>query len=538
MKDKFLRNLDLLKKLPPRVKANKLPMDFRLFLFLVVLVLTIILGVIAILFMTGVFTAGLSENEKMLENELLTVSQEISKQYGDLSIQAIDFSKQLSKSIEKKAEKLDISIPDLQDHPELLEEIISDEFERSLFVLQRSKSSGVFFILNATINPTLENAEFSRAGLYIKNMEPNIISSSYPNIIVLRGSPSISRNNSLSLHAQWQLEFDISDAPYYHHPIQAAIHNDIPLSRLYYWCPVLTLPNTSEEVMLCSVPLIDSQGNVFGVCGLEVSTMLFKLSHLPSTSIYNRLFCLLSPINEEDIIYLNNSMFAGGYAARLSSKYNDALSISKNHNYFYSYKCNDDSYLGIHGPIYLYPQESVFYDEPWVVAVMVPEEDIVNSIIKLNILLIFSLMMLVVLGLIAAFILSKRFSKPITEGLDIIKSSDLSIIPKTKVLEINDLIDFLASRNEELYERAKQSNLSFSMLDEFVENTKTLSPAERSVFDLYVKGHTAKECAEILCLSINTIKTHNKHIYAKLNVNSREELLLYIKMLEEIGTEF
>lgn len=147
-------------------------------------------------------------------------------------------------------------------------------------------------------------------------------------------------------------------------------------------------------------------------------------------------------------------------------------------------------------------------------------------------------MMLVVLGLIAAFILSKRFSKPITEGLDIIKSSDLSIIPKTKVLEINDLIDFLASRNEELYERAKQSNLSFSMLDEFVENTKTLSPAERSVFDLYVKGHTAKECAEILCLSINTIKTHNKHIYAKLNVNSREELLLYIKMLEEIGTEF
>ena len=70
----------------------------------------------------------------------------------------------------------------------------------------------------------------------------------------------------------------------------------------------------------------------FGVCGLEVSTMLFKLS-LP-VPVYNRLFCLLSPINEEDNI-LNNSMFAGGYAARLSSKYNDALSISKNHNYLF-----------------------------------------------------------------------------------------------------------------------------------------------------------------------------------------------------------
>ncbi|NLB88710.1 MAG: helix-turn-helix transcriptional regulator [Syntrophomonadaceae bacterium] len=498
--------------------------------------MTIILGVIAILFMTGVFTAGLPENEKMLENELIHISQEISKQYGDLSIQAIDFSKQLSNSIERKTEKLGISVSQLQEHPELLEEIISAELDRTLFVLQRSKSSGIFFILNATINPTLENTKYSRAGLYIKNMEPNIISSSCPNIITLRGSPSISRNNLLPLHTEWQMEFDVREAPYYHLPMQAPINNDIPLSRLYYWSPVLTLPNTSQEVMLCSVPLIDSQGNVFGVCGLEVSTMLFKLSHPPSTSIYNRLFCLLAPI-EEDTIHLKKSMFSGGYAARLSSKYNDVLNITKNNKYFYSYKCNEDSYLGVHAPIYLYPKESVFYDEPWIVAVMVPEEDIVSSIIKLNILLIFSLMMLVCLGLIAAFILSKRFSKPITEGLDAIKSSDLSIIPKTNILEINDLIEYLASRNKELYERAKQSNLSFSMLDEFVEKTKTLSPAERSVFDLYVQGHTAKECAEKLCLSINTIKTHNKHIYAKLNVNSREELLLYIRMLEEIGVE-
>ena len=48
---------------------------------------------------------------------------------------------------------------------------------------------------------------------------------------------------------------------------------------------------------------------------------------------------------------------------------------------------------------------------------------------------------------------------------------------------------------------------------------------------------TAKEIASILCLSINTIKTHNKRIYAKLNVNSREELLLYINMLKEAGKE-
>ena len=42
-----------------------------------------------------------------------------------------------------------------------------------------------------------------------------------------------------------------------------------------------------------------------------------------------------------------------------------------------------------------------------------------------------------------------------------------------------------------------------------------------------------REIAEILCLSINTIKTHNRRIYMKLNVTSRKELMVYIQMMEE-----
>ncbi len=48
-----------------------------------------------------------------------------------------------------------------------------------------------------------------------------------------------------------------------------------------------------------------------------------------------------------------------------------------------------------------------------------------------------------------------------------------------------------------------------------------------------MKGRTAKEIADILYLSINTIKTHNRRIYMKLNVTSRKELMVYIQMMEE-----
>lgn len=527
LKDKFQQSI-----------VTGIPMWQKLFLFLVVLVLTIILGVIAILMITGTFTAGLSESENIVNNELLHASERISQEYGLFSRQAIELSRNLSKSIEKKTDALGISISDLHNHPEMLEEIISNEYERTLFSLQISKSSGVFFILNSTVNPELDDANISKAGLYIKNMEPNIINSSTPTIIVLRGFPSISRSNSIPLHAQWKMEFDISNAPYYHRPIvEANANNNLPLSRLYYWSTTLTFPGTSEEVMLCSVPLIDSNGNVFGVCGVEVSSMLFKLSHMPSSNIYNRLFCVLSP-TKGDTINLDQSMLAGSFSARVISRNNDALKISKNRDSFFYYKQNEDSsFWGTHTPIDLYPEDSVFSDDHWVVAIMIPDKDVVTSVAKLNLLLFSLLILLVVLGIITSFFLSKRFIKPISKGFDIIKSTDLSEAPKTKIPEIDDLIEFLNVHNEKLYEQAKSEDFSLSILDEFLENTKKLSPAERSVFNLYVKGYTAREIAEILYLSINTIKTHNKRIYMKLNVASRDELLVYINMLKEVGKE-
>jgi DNA-binding CsgD family transcriptional regulator len=145
------------------------------------------------------------------------------------------------------------------------------------------------------------------------------------------------------------------------------------------------------------------------------------------------------------------------------------------------------------------------------------------------------LSILVLLGIGASLFISQRFLRPISKGLEIIKSDDLSRAPLTKVPEIDDLISYLATHNQELYESAREKNFSISILDEFVNNTDKLSPSERSVYNLYAQGYTAKEIADSLFLSINTIKTHTKHIYTKLNINSREELLLYVNLLEEIS---
>jgi DNA-binding CsgD family transcriptional regulator len=58
-----------------------------------------------------------------------------------------------------------------------------------------------------------------------------------------------------------------------------------------------------------------------------------------------------------------------------------------------------------------------------------------------------------------------------------------------------------------------------------IELTK-LSPRERDVFDLIIKGLSNKESAKLLSLSPHTVSDHVKAIYKKLNINSRSEAVL------------
>jgi hypothetical protein len=205
----------LQKQLLQKINKSGTPsisMRLRLFLFLLVLVFTMISGIIVILLISGTFTAGLKESKELLRNELDRSSAEISEQFGQLSIQAIEFSKELSKQLEDELDRQSLTINELSEHPDKMEEIISSTYSLTYYSLQRSKCSGAFLILNTTVNPALKNAEYSRAGLYIKNMEPNIISCSSPTITILRGFPSIGREKSINLHTQWSMEFDVSDA--------------------------------------------------------------------------------------------------------------------------------------------------------------------------------------------------------------------------------------------------------------------------------------------------------------------------------------
>ena len=74
-----------------------------------------------------------------------------------------------------------------------------------------------------------------------------------------------------------------------------------------------------------------------------------------------------------------------------------------------------------------------------------------------------------------------------------------------------------------------------SLFQGFAEKVKTLSSAERRILNYYIEGHDTADIPDLAFISIHTVKKHNRSIYQKLEISSRDELMLYIELLRCCG---
>lgn len=68
------------------------------------------------------------------------------------------------------------------------------------------------------------------------------------------------------------------------------------------------------------------------------------------------------------------------------------------------------------------------------------------------------------------------------------------------------------------------------MFSSFSRKVKTLTSAERRILNYYIDGHEIAQIPELAFVSIHTVKKHNRSIYQKLEISSKDELMLYIEL--------
>ncbi|MDR1732408.1 MAG: helix-turn-helix transcriptional regulator [Synergistaceae bacterium] len=508
----------------------------RLFIFFLLLVMTMTAAVTCVLLLSGYFSVETAANRRALDAEIYQLSHALERQFGEISAHALQLSRQLSRSIEDHLAKAGAAPEDLSTRPDLVESVIDDLYDPLFYSCGVARASGVFLILNSTAGNHGRDVLYSRAGFYIKNWEPNIVSDASPAILCLRGSTRIAYRRRLVLDPQWTMEFDVEGENYYYLPQRAATDRSGAARNLYYWQPAGAIKGSSYRAMLCSAPLTDSQGKVFGVCGFEVSDILFRMSYVPAGGAYKSAFCVLAPA-EAGVLDMSQALISWRYNEVGEPRLGKGPLVSGGDGYTEYRLGRDEAFAGMHRKVRIYSADSPFAGKNFALAILTPRADVDAAVSSRNLKIALCAASLLAVGVAASYFFSKWYLDPLLKGLDAIRTGmeagtmEGSGGPEsgTRIQEIDDLIEFLksVSGTEKVVNR-----LSEKVMEEFAEKVKLLTPAEKKVFDLCVKGHSAEDIARLLHLSVNTVKSHNTRIFAKMNISSRTELLsAYVKNL-------
>lgn len=533
-------------------RKNGYSLEFRFIATFLVLIITAFLTFGVIFAAFGFFDFNRAKTSALLEHELSNITTRIKSDYNTITSYSLSLSESLSLELSAGLDENKVEPSALSEHPEILTDLLDEVFPTMTAELRALRTSGVFLILNATINPSLAGAENSRAGLFIKNIAAqNHLSATNCDLRYLYGPVSLAQSRKMTILPQWSLEYDVSVTEAFGKVVRNAEENiSKPLSQLYYW----TAKETDGGVdygMYCCVPVIVGD-TVVGMCGYEVSSMQFKLSYAPEITGQDYAFCMLAPSDDENI-YFEKAMFAGNYA--VTSEQPDSTTTRPSGDGFLSYRCGAaGNFVGNHSELLLYSASSVYAECGFTVVLLMPQEQIAQISRGDNLQYIGVLILLLIVFAVASVILCRRNMKPVRKAFDEVRSSKSVCAEKTFVREIDDLFEFLSERdreNEEKLRRAEQERLAAierqnkataetetmheiygneitqAQYNDFVSRLRTLTEKERYIYDLYLQGKKAQEIAAECAISINTVKFHNKNIYDKLGINSRKELLRY-----------
>jgi len=492
---------------------------FRLQTYLSLLIIILVVCLFFLVLFVDIFPLPDETIKSEIEKGLRRYNHTIKSYFNNTAAHGIRFSKMAVVEIEKLLKSKNISFAHIANNQELIKKLQCKVYDILYRTMIFAPCSGSFIIFDTTVNTNLPNSENSRSGMYLKLMNLRTPTPDNHEMVWLRGIARIGTQNSHFIHNKWELEFSLKNLPFYK---KLKDHASAHYEESFFFSPRIKLPGTWETMMLLCVPMVGSNGEFYGVCGLEISSMYFKLAHLVGNGGNERAIGLVARHKNGWILPATGleSGTVSGYYAGLDAAPLRIENISDGLKRFIS---NASVFVGMEIPITLSP---LFPGDEWSIAYLIPERDY-NIIIKnYYIKAILSCIIFIFIALLVSYLLSRRYINTLLNSINAVKNGSTS---QTNIVEIDSLIKYLNNKN---VNNTHTTHVDMSGFYIFKDNIKKLSPAERLVFNLYLEDFSSQKIADTLCISIHTVKSHNKNIYAKLGVSSRKELMIYIKMLK------
>lgn len=109
----------------------------------------------------------------------------------------------------------------------------------------------------------------------------------------------------------------------------------------------------------------------------------------------------------------------------------------------------------------------------------------------------------------AGYVLKKAADSDLVNAIHVVSRGDCFLYPSAAKMVVENYLDKL--------KHGQEPTSSFD----------TLTDREREILTLVAEGHTNREIAENLFISVKTVETHKANIMEKLNLHKRAELVKY-----------
>jgi len=189
-------------------------------------------------------------------------------------------------------------------------------------------------------------------------------------------------------------------------------------------------------------------------------------------------------------------------------------------------------FVGLHETVTLLPSDSVFKDRVFSLMLLMPESEYSNMLGKNNIKIVFFCALFILVGALLAVLMSRKFAAPIINDLNkLTAEGDSSDQDPMRTPEIMAIMEQIRSRHPQKI----VSDAPEKLFDGFLSKIRRLTPTEKQIVLRFLEEKSTQEVLAEMFISASTLKTHNSHIYAKLDVVSRDELQLYFRLIEKTG---
>jgi diguanylate cyclase (GGDEF)-like protein len=440
--------------------------------------------ILAVILFTGLFAVvflGSDILPRMEENAYSLLSQRTKSRASFLSNAMAQrwtnfemSKKNILETVEGMLSAKGLTWSDVRSNAPLNEELIGAIAPELTTMLRRNAVTGAFVVLDGAGVPN-RPAQEVRAGLYIRDLDPES-SASYSltgsDLLMERGLSSISKALRIPLDSYWSAGFHFSqdgtlpNEQFFFQPFRAALKGTAMESGLYgYWSPSFSLSGNDGQVITYSIPLIASDGTVFGVMGIDL-TETYLLSMMNYSDLWPNKkgsYCLgitedggntfkqvaISGISYRRFFSQGGVIKSGGAAygkiIRLDGQNGKGNALASVEN------------------LQLYNANTPFSNQQWVLMGIVEKDVLLSFSSQVLQLIYLALFLAMLLGLIGAVAASRLITRPIILLAAEVKTSNPEQAIALKKLNITE-IDQLTASIEDLSSAVAESASKISKI--------------------------------------------------------------------------